>query len=69
VGPQYVIDLIEILIIVGEYDDAIDKLEYLMSTPAGHVVSASSLRSEPRFDPLRDHPRFIQLLEKYPKDN
>jgi serine/threonine-protein kinase len=68
-GPQYVWDLAQILIIVGEYDDAIDKLEYLMSIPAGHIVSASTLRSNPQFDPLRDHPRFIQLLEKYPKDN
>jgi serine/threonine-protein kinase len=69
VGPTYVKDLIEILILVGEYDDAIDNLEFLMSIPAGADVSACSLRSDPRFDPLRDHPRFLRLLEKYPTDN
>jgi serine/threonine-protein kinase len=68
-GPKYVMDLAEILIIVGEYDDAIDKLEYLMSIPAGRIVSVSSLRGDPKFDPLRDHPRFKRLLEKYSKDN
>jgi serine/threonine protein kinase/tetratricopeptide (TPR) repeat protein len=68
-GPQYIMDLIEIFIILGEYDDALDKLEYLMSIPAGQLVSASSLRTDPRFDPLRDHPKFIGLLEKYPNEN
>jgi serine/threonine protein kinase/Tfp pilus assembly protein PilF len=68
-GPDYVLQLIRILVIVGEYDDALDKLEYLMSIEAGRIVSISSLRFEPVFDPLRNLPRFKRLLEKYSKDN
>jgi tetratricopeptide (TPR) repeat protein len=68
-GPSYVWQLIQILIIAGEYDDALDKLEYLMSIPAGFDVSFSVLRYAPVVDPLRNHPRFKQLLEKYSKDN
>jgi serine/threonine-protein kinase len=68
-GPSYVWQLIQILIIAGDYDDALDKLEYLMSIEAGSDVSISSLRYEPVFDPLRTHPRFKRLLEKYSEDN
>jgi serine/threonine-protein kinase len=68
-GPGYVQNLAEILVFVGEYDEAMDKLEYLMSIPAGQFVSISTLRNSPVFDPLRDHPRFKRLLEKYSKED
>jgi serine/threonine protein kinase/tetratricopeptide (TPR) repeat protein len=66
-GPGYVLDLTQILIFVGEYEEAIDKLEYLMSIPAGQDISVNALRFSPDFDPLRGHPRFKRLLEKYSK--
>ena len=69
VGPGYVMDLVQIFIVLGEFDNAIDKLEFLMSIPAGYDVSIASLRASPDFDPLRDHPRFKRLLEKYSEDN
>jgi serine/threonine protein kinase/tetratricopeptide (TPR) repeat protein len=68
-GPEYVLQLIQILIIAGDYDDALDKLEYLMSIEAGHQVSISSLRYQPDFDPLRNLPRFKRLLEKYSSED
>jgi serine/threonine-protein kinase len=68
-GPDYVWQLILTLIIAGEYDDALDKLEYMMSIEAGRQVSISSLRYQPDFDPLRNLPRFKRLLEKYSEDN
>ncbi len=49
--------------IVGEYDLAIDELEYHLSIPAWS--SPASLRAEPIFAPLQDIPRFQALLEKY----
>lgn len=51
--------------LVGEYDLAIDELEYHLSIPAWS--SSKSLRAEPIFAPLRDNPRFISMLKKYDK--
>lgn len=33
--------------VIGEYEAAIDQLEYLMSVPAGDWLSVHSLRLEP----------------------
>jgi hypothetical protein len=68
-GPDYVSDLARIYVIAGEYESAIDKLDYLMSIPAGDAVSVNSLKKDPTWDPLRDLPRFKQLIEKYSKKN
>ena len=48
---------------VGEYDAAIEQLEYLLSIPS--TVSVPLLRIDPTWDRLRDHPRFQALLAKY----
>jgi serine/threonine-protein kinase len=56
-------DLAEIYLMVGEYDAAIDQLERLLSMPS--IISVPLLRFDPIWNPLRDHPRFQALLEKY----
>ncbi len=53
----------KIYLLAGQYDNAIDELEFVLSIPA--PVSAKSLRINPFFEPLRDQPRFQALLEKY----
>jgi serine/threonine-protein kinase len=64
IGPVFEADLAEIYTIVGEYEAAIDKLEYLMEIPAGLFgMHHGVLKVNPVWDPLRDHPRFQKLLE------
>jgi serine/threonine protein kinase/tetratricopeptide (TPR) repeat protein len=53
--------LAEIYVMVGEFDVAIDQLEFLLSVPG--EMSIPLLRLDPAWDPLRDHPRFERLLE------
>ena len=58
-GPDYVANLAQIYVMVGEYDAAIDQLEYLLSIAR---LSIPYLRINPDWAPLRNHPRFIKLL-------
>lgn len=45
---------------VGETEAALDKLEWLLSIPG--PVHVAGLRTDPRFAPLRGHPRFQKLV-------
>jgi tetratricopeptide (TPR) repeat protein len=64
-GPNYVFNLAQIYTLVGEHEKAIDQLEYLLFIPSGSLLSVQTLRLDPRWDSLRSHPRFQQLLKKY----
>ena len=62
-GTDILQGLAEVYTTVGEYDLAIDELEYLLSIPSG--VHVENLRRHPIWDHLRHLPRFQKLLEKY----
>jgi hypothetical protein len=48
---------------VGEFDDAVARLERLLTTPYGaYPVTQAALRLDPSFDPVRSHPRFQKLV-------
>ena len=53
--------------IVGEYELAIDELEYALSLPAW--CSPEYLKGDPIFEPLMEIPRFKQLLEKFNREH
>ncbi|KPK56458.1 MAG: hypothetical protein AMS21_12725 [Gemmatimonas sp. SG8_38_2] len=55
--------LAEVLVIGGEYDAAIDQLEYLLTVPS--ATSVAQLELDPIWNPLRDQPRFKRLLERH----
>jgi len=63
-APHYVSSLAMIYTVVGEYEEAINQLEYLMSIESGDIVSIPVLRLDPIWDSLRQHPRFKRLLEE-----
>jgi serine/threonine-protein kinase len=60
-GLSKVEDLAKIYVMVGEFDAAIDQLEFLLSIPSR--LSIPLLRLDPAWGPLRDHPRFKRLME------
>jgi len=62
-GRYYINNLLTIYTIVGDYNKAIDQLEYLLSIPSGDIISIPLLRLDPSWDPLREHPRFQRLLQ------
>ncbi|HUX07234.1 MAG TPA: tetratricopeptide repeat protein, partial [Acidobacteriota bacterium] len=55
-------DLAEIYALLGEPDKAIDILDELLSAPG--ELSVWWLKLDPKWDPLRDNPRFKALLAK-----
>jgi serine/threonine-protein kinase len=59
-------DLVLIYILLEEYDTALDHIERLLSVPS--LISVPFLKVFPMMDPLRDHPRFQKILEKYSGD-
>jgi serine/threonine-protein kinase len=60
-GPQIVLYLARIYVMVGDYNAAIDQLEYLLSIVR---LSIPYLRINPDWAPLRNHQRFQKLLAR-----
>jgi serine/threonine protein kinase/tetratricopeptide (TPR) repeat protein len=56
-------ELARINVMVGDREEAIRLLEYLMSIPGDLGIGA--LRLDPAWKPLRNNPRFQALLDKY----
>ena len=52
-----------ILVQAGEVAAALDEIEQLLAGPG--FLSVHRLRLDPRWDPIREHPRFQALLAKY----
>ncbi|MEJ2535656.1 MAG: protein kinase [Calditrichia bacterium] len=57
------LDLAKIYAMTGEYDLAIDKVDYLLSIPG--VLSVPYIKIDPVWKPLLNIPRFKKVLEKY----
>jgi tetratricopeptide (TPR) repeat protein len=65
-GPGVLRNLAVVYVMVGEYEAAMDQIEYLLSIPtAMDLTSVPMLRIDPTWDPLRSHPRFQKILDKY----
>lgn len=65
-GLPFLWDLAIAHAMVGNAEDALEGIEHFLAVPSW--VSPSWLEHDPRLDPLREHPRFQALLEKYADD-
>jgi len=48
---------------IGDADPALVEIERLLAGPS--PLSVHTLRLDPRWDPIREHPRFQELLQKH----
>jgi eukaryotic-like serine/threonine-protein kinase len=62
-GPNVAEDRARILAQAGDADAALDEIQRLLAGPS--YVSVHTLRLDPRWNPLRNHPRFKALLAQY----
>jgi len=62
-GPEIAGGVAEVHAILGDNDRAIEILDGLLSRPS--AVTVQSLKVNPIWDPLRNDPRFQDLLNKY----
>lgn len=63
-GARQEHSLAYVYVMTGEYEAAIDQLDLVLSIPF-NLESVATLRMKPIWDPIRDHPRFQALIEKY----
>ncbi len=57
----------KIYTMTGNYDKAIDELEYLLSIESW--ATPKSLRADPIFAPLQNNPRFKTVLRKFESEH
>ena len=53
----------EIYMICGQYEEAIDQLDEVLSL--GTVVTVNDVKMNELFKPLHDNPRYQELFERY----
>jgi serine/threonine-protein kinase len=63
-GPYLQHQLVRIYLLVGEPEEALDRLEPLLRMP--YYLSPGWLKLDPTFDPVRSNPRFKRLVEPSP---
>jgi len=66
-GQSYEMDMILIYIITGDYDTALDRIEFLLSIPSW--MSVGWMKFDLRYKPIYSHPRFEKLIRKYSGDH
>ena len=57
------IAVVGVFIHAGDHDRAIELLDEHFATPIGWTIEG--LSRDPRLDPIRDHPGWLALVEKY----
>ena len=60
-GSQW--DLAQAYILLGDYDKALNQIDFLLSIPG--EFSINKLKLDPLYDPLRNLPGYKKIIEKY----
>jgi TolB-like protein/Flp pilus assembly protein TadD len=63
-GPGALENLAAVYGFIGRHDEAIDLVEQLLSTNYSGAITIPVLRLNPQWDPLREHPRFQELVKE-----
>ena len=58
-------DAVEVFARAGERNAGFELIELLLGMPAGRELSVALLRADPVYDPLRNDPRFEQVLARF----
>ncbi len=63
--PKFIqtIDLANIYTLTGDYNNAFDQIDSLLSNPG--YFSVNRLKLDPIYDPLRNLPRYKEIIDKY----
>jgi hypothetical protein len=48
---------------LGDVEEAVEHLEYLLSVPS--LITVNTLETRLTWEPIRDHPAFRQLLDRH----
>lgn len=62
-GTNPELAMLDIYIFLGKYNLALEKIERLLSIPSD--LGLGWLLVDPKYEGIRDHPRFKKLVEKY----
>ena len=62
-GVEVVERLARTYVLVGDFERALDEIAFLLEIPS--PLCPSLLRLDPAWRPLRDRPRFRELLERF----
>ena len=62
-GAEVIYEMTQAYIRLGDVDRALDDMEILLSRPVEFSVGLMAV--EPAYDPIRENPRFKDLMAKY----
>jgi TolB-like protein/tetratricopeptide (TPR) repeat protein len=64
-GPRSQENLARVYVITGDLDDALDLVDFLLGTHYDQPLTTHILQIDSFWEPLRDHPRYQEVLRKY----
>ena len=62
-GALRQLELARVYTRVGELDAALEEIDSILERPG--FISVAMLELDPRWEPLREHPGYRELIEKY----